>query len=172
MDRRYLPVGVIVMIIGVGFILLPQNIEMHVAPELVTVWETRESTGGEYTFNTGKQEIGDVMAPYVKVWTEEENALNNTFVIVGEEWSEFVLNTTENPAEFMLPSDGSVQVIIKGKVLGGTIEEVNAGLYYLNPLPPEIITFYPYRFFGYGMIVIGVLASIVFYIRKAPEVKL
>lgn len=168
MNRRYLPIGIIVLIIGIGFIILPQNIEMHIAPEQVTVWETSESTTDEYTFNTGQHEIGEAMSPYVKVWTLDDTPLNTTFALIGEEWSEFVLNSTENPAEFFLPSDRTVQVIIQGNVIGGTPVEVNAGLYYLNPLPPEIITYYPYRYFGYGMVIIGVIASIIFYLRKAP----
>jgi len=46
---------------------------------------------------------------------------------------------------------------------------VNAGLYTLRSLPPDYITYYPYRFFGYGMAVIGGLASLVFYLRGEKE---
>lgn len=170
MNRRYLPIGIIVLIIGVGFILLPQKIEMHIAPELVTVWETMIPSFGEYSLDTGQHEIGNVMAPYVRLWTNASKEINTTFTLVGEEGDDFTYNTLDNPAEFMLPSDGTVQVLITGEFLEEGSTMVNAGLFYLNPMEPEIITFYPYRFFGYGMVVIGVLASIVFYLRKAPRV--
>lgn len=170
MNRRYLPVGLIVTIIGIAFIFLPQTIEMHIAPELVTVWETSTTTNGGYSFNTGDQEIGDVMAPHVKVWTEEDVSLNTTFRISGEEWSDFTVTSLDNPAEFMIPGKGTVNVIIEGENLGGTNTEIKTGLYYLNPMEPENITYYPYRSFGYGMLAIGIIASAIFYTRGEKHI--
>jgi hypothetical protein len=38
MNRKYLPASIVVLIVSVAMILIPQSIEMHIAPELVTVW--------------------------------------------------------------------------------------------------------------------------------------
>ncbi len=64
MKPNYLSVSIVVTVIGLALILFPQNIEMHITPELVTVWEktvTAEETllGYRFTFDTGSQTIDD-----------------------------------------------------------------------------------------------------------------
>jgi len=89
-------------------ILLPQNIEVHIAPELVTVWEesaTTENTLGEhgFLFNTGSQTIEEGTSPYVEVWSGDPVALNTTFALLLDGTTPFNMNITDNPATFMIP---------------------------------------------------------------------
>ena len=176
MKRNYLSASIFVTVIGLAFILFPQNIEMHIAPELVTVWEgttTAEKSfyGSNYdfSFNLGPKDVGDGMSPYVSVWSDEVVMLNTTFTIGEEGVTVFVINITDNPSELLLPGDGIYDVLIEGNVLEETGAEVYAGIYFLRPLPPEYFTYYPYRFFGYGMAVIGALASMIIYLRNRNQ---
>ena len=41
---RYLPVTFIVLLLGVGMILYPDNIEIHVADEQVNMWAETKAT--------------------------------------------------------------------------------------------------------------------------------
>lgn len=172
MNRRYLPVGIIVLIIGFGFILLPQKIEMHMAPEMVTVWEDKTTTVDDFTFNTGSQSISGGLSPHIKVWSNDMVTLNTSFGLFTDGESNIIMNMTDNPSEFLLPGEGPYHLLINGFVVEGITTEVNTELYYLRPLEPEYMTFYPYRSFGYGMVVIGILASVIFYMRKAPKLNL
>lgn len=174
MKRNYLSISIVVAIIGVAFIMLPERVEMHIAPELVTVWEGMTTTGTPFygfSFNPGPKTIDDGMSPYVSVWSTEAVTLNTTFTIREEEDTLFVLNITDNPSMLPLPGEGVFDMEIEGNVLEETGVEVQAGIYFLRPQQPEYFTYYPYRYFGYGMTVIGVLASLIFYIRtrQSPE---
>lgn len=87
MKPNYLSGSIVVTAIWLALILFPQNIEMHIAPELVTVWEktvTAEETlhGYMFTFDTGAQTIDDGMAPYVEVWSDDDVTLNTTFTLI------------------------------------------------------------------------------------------
>ena len=172
MKRNYLSASIVVTVIGLAFIMFPQNIEMHIAPELVTVWEgtttAEKSFSGsnyDFSFNPDPKDVGDGMSPYVSVWSNEMVTLNTTFTLGEEGVTVFVINITDNPSELLLPGDGAYDVVIEGNVLEETGAEVHAGIYFLRPMQPEYFTYYPFRFFGYGMAVIGALASLVFYLR-------
>lgn len=170
MQKSYLTISVAVIIIGVAFIFYPAAYEVNLAPELVTVWEDmmiayQTEQGTLFGFETGEQTINDGLSHHVKVWSDEDVSLNTTFILVGEkEYDPLVMQ--DNPAEAFLPGLGMWNIAIEGTVLEGSEAEINAGLYYLRPLEPERVTYYPYRFFGYGMAAIGAVASIAIYIRS------
>ena len=170
MQKSYLTISVIVIIIGVAFIFLPATYEINAAPELVTLWEetkTAQQTveGTIFSFMTGEVSIDDGISPYVRVWSDEEVSLNTTFYLTGSEEYD-PLDMLDNPIEVLLPGLGTWSVQMDGTVVEGTEVEINAGFYYLRPLAPELITYYPYRFFGYGMAAIGVIATLVIYLRS------
>ena len=169
MKRNYLPVSIVVAVIGLAFILYPQSIEMHISPELVTVWEGTEIAGGPdyvYSFSPGPKAIEDTMSPYVSVWSNEMVTLNTTFTIREEGGTILNLNITDNPSELLLPGEGTYDMDIEGNVLEKTDIEVYAGIYFLRHVPSEYYRYYPFRFFGYGMSAIGAIASLVFYLRR------
>ncbi len=174
MKQNYLSVSIVVTVIGLALILFPQNIEMHIAPELVTVWEktvTAEETllGYRFTFDTGSQTIDDGMSPYVEVWSDEDVTLNTTFTLIENAASTFDMNIMDNPVQFPLPGEDTYQVRIRGTVVEGRETDVNAGMYFLRPVPPEYYTYYPFRFLGYGMAAIGAIASLVFYAKREKQ---
>jgi hypothetical protein len=165
MNRKYLPASIVVLIVSVAMILIPQSIEMHIAPELVTFWVDTVTTENVFNFNTGSQEIDD-MSPYMEVWSDDIVTLNTTFALIEDGTPTFIRNITDNPVQFYIPSEEDIQVDVTGNTVENKGATVNAALYALRPLPPEYITWYPYRFFGYGMAAIGAIASIVLYLRK------
>ena len=163
MKRPFIIISLVVTILGIAFTVLPQNISIHLAPEQVTLWED-SLQGTSYNFDTGEVTIEEGISPYVKVWSEDAVTLNTTFYLTGMGLSE-IFNITENPSEYLLPGEGTWNIQIAGNIIEGTIETVNAGFYYLRLLEPERITYYPYRFFGYGMTAIGLMASLEIYGR-------
>jgi hypothetical protein len=171
MERPYLIISVVVAILGIAFTIYPQSITLHLAPEQVTLWEDTLQ-GTSFNFDTGEFTIDDGVSPYVSVWSEGAVTLDTSFYLTGMDISE-VFNITDNPSEYLLPGEGTWSIQITGNIVEGTVETVNAGFYYLRPLEPERITYYPYRFFGYGMTAIGLMATLVIYGRitkkRRPE---
>lgn len=175
MDRKYLPASLVVLVVGVTMILLPQNIEMHIAPERVTVWEDSASTEKllrehVFTFDTGIQTLED-SSPYMEVWSDDTVTLNATFTLIENGTPTLVINITDNPSEFYIPVDDEAHVQVTGNVIEDQGTTVNAALYTLRPQPPECVTWYPYRFFGYGMTAIGAIASLGFYLKRDEKNK-
>jgi len=174
MKPNYFSGSIVVTVIGLALILFPQNIEMHITPELVTVWEktvTAEETlrGYMFTFDTGSQTINDGMSPYVEIWSDDDVTLNTTFGLMESGVSTFDMNIMDNPVQFLLPGEDTYQVRIEGTVVEGRETDVNAGMYFLRPVSPEYYTYYPFRFFGYGMAAIGAIASLVFYMKRGKQ---
>ena len=163
MEKPYLIISVVVTILGIVFTIYPQTITLHLAPEQVTLWEDTLQ-GINFDFDTGEVTIEDGVSPYVSVWSESEVDLNTSFYLTGMGMSE-TFNITANPSEYLLPGEGTWSLEIRGNIVEGTDETVNAGFYYLRPLEPERITYYPYRFFGYGMTAIGLMATLIIYGR-------
>ena len=170
MQRNYLTISVLVTILGVAFIFLPATYTINLAPEEVTLWEDTAkaqigSEGAIFSFSTGEQVVTSGVYPYVKVWSLEDVSLNTTFTLTGTGGEE-EFTMTDNPSEYALSGGGTFSVQITGKVVENQEIDVNAGFYYLRLLEPELITYYPYRYFGYGMLAIGVIASLLIYIRS------
>mgnify|MGYP001818316869 CR=1 FL=1 len=167
MERPYLIISVVVTILGIAFTIYPQSITLHLAPEQVTLWEDTIQ-GISYNFDSGEVMIDEGISPYVSVWSENDVTLNTSFYLSGMGLTE-TFNITANPSEYLLPGEGTWSIQITGNIVEGTVETVNAGFYYLRLLEPERITYYPYRFFGYGMTAIGLMATLVIYGRIAKK---
>ena len=161
MQRSYLIISVIVTALGVVFMFLPQSIMLQLAPEKITLWE-EEVYGTTYSFDTGEHSNIDGFSPYVRIWGIGSVTLNTTIKLIGEEEKEIV-NITGNPTEYTLPEAGAWRIQIAGNIIEEAQVTVNAGFYYFKLQEPERITYYPYRFFGYGMTMIGVMASLAIY---------
>lgn len=161
MQKNYLTISLVVTVLGVAFIFLPSTYAINLAPEQVTLWED-VYYGASYSFSTGTQSIDEGVTPYVKVWSESNVTLNTRFHVSGM-GETATWNITDNPSEYMLPSPGDWSIEIEGKVIEDESVAVNAGFYYLRNLEPEKVRYYPYRFFGYSMTIIGVIASLIIY---------
>lgn len=167
MQRNFLIITVVVAVLGVAFMFLPQSFTVHLAPEQVTLWEDN-ALGNVFDFDTGEHIVMDGVSPYVKVWSMDDVKLNTTFQLTGADFTDTV-NITDNPSEYLLPGEGTWRIHVTGNIVEGNEVTVQAGFYYLRPLEPERITYYPYRYFGYGMTTIGVIASLVIVARSSRE---
>jgi hypothetical protein len=173
MQRTYLTISIIVTILGVAFIFLPATYTINLAPEEVTLWEDTARAqlgpyGAVFSFDTGEKLVADGAYPYVKVWSDEAVTLNTTFIMRGSGGVE-AFSMTDNPSECVLSGDGTWSVQIEGSVIENDPVDVNAGFYYLRLLEPEQITYYPYRYFGYGMAAIGAIASLIIYLSSKSD---
>lgn len=167
MHRSYLIITVVVAVLGVAFMLLPQSFTVYLAPEQIILWEDSVQ-GNMYNFDTGEISIIEGVSPYVKVWSESNVILNTTFYTTEMNITDRV-NSKDNPSEYLLPGIGTWRVQASGNIVEGNETTIYAGFYYLRLREPETITYYPYRYFGYGMTGIGVMASLVIFARSSRE---
>ena len=167
MHRPFLIITVVVTVLGVVFMFMPQSFTVHLAPEQVTLWED-SAVGNVFDFDTGEHSVLDGVSPYVTVWSEDEFTLNTTFHLTGMDMTD-TINITDNPSEYLLPGEGTWRIQATGNTVEGSEATIYAGFYYLRPLEPERITYYPYRNFGYGVTAIGVIASLVIIARSSRE---
>ena len=173
MQRNYLVVTVLVAVIGVAFIFFPVTYVINLAPEHVTLWMDNEttqlgSTGEVFSFDTGTHVVDEGVYPVIEVWSNESVTLATLFILTSGGNSE-TLNITDNPAQCFLPSSGAWSAHIEGTVSGGDSVNVNAEFYYMRLMEPDHITYFPYRYFGYGMLAVGILASLGIYLRTRSE---
>jgi len=73
MERNYLPVTVVVIVLGAGLSLIPKKVELSQPYELVTVYNQTETTRApfegvaqEFTFRTGRVETADGFSPTLR----------------------------------------------------------------------------------------------------------
>jgi hypothetical protein len=158
-----------VSILGIAFMFLPQSIQVQLPPEQETLWED-EIRGSVYRFEPGELSIVDGVSSYVKVWSEESITLNTTFYLIFGELNESV-NIIDNPTKHSLPGEGAWSIQITGNIVEETEALIYASTYYLIFPEPTRITFYPYRYFGYGMTMIGVMASLAIYAGSIKKIK-
>lgn len=159
MQKQYLIISIAVTLLGIAFTVYPQHIDINLAPEHITLWED-SSIGTSFNFNTGEHSIDDGIYPIAKVWSEDSVTLNTTFHLSGMNLSE-TFNVSDNPSQYHLPGEGTWNIVITGNIPENTEETVYAEVYYLRLLEPERVTYYPYKFFGYGMTAIGLITSLV-----------
>ena len=169
MQRSYLLISVVVSVLGVAFMFLPQSIQFEAPPERETLWED-EVRDSVYRFEPGDLSMVDGVSPFVKVWSEENVKLNTTFYLIVGNLNESV-TIIDNPTEYLLPGEGNWSIQITGYIVEESEALIYAGYYYLIFSEPTRITFYPYRYFGYGMTMIGVMASLAIYAVSMKRIK-
>lgn len=177
---KYLPITIIVLLLGVGMILYPENIEIHVADEQVNVWTETKATSGafygagqEFSFRTGPLSMDeDGFMPLLKV-TNSGDAVMNATIVDALHSDAFVAAVNETGPELMylLEENGSFDLEIEGFTDAESLVQVTAVFFYFRHVPPEMMTLYPYRFFGLGMAAVGLLASAFVYVRGRGEAK-
>ncbi len=171
---KYLPVTIIVLLLGAGMILYPENIEIHIADEQVTLWTETKSTSNafygarqDFSFSTGPLTMDeDGFLPVLKI-TNSGEAIMNATVVNTLHLDAFATAMNETGAEltYLLEETGSFNLEIEGFTNADTPIQVTATFFYFRHVPPEMLTLYPYRFFGLGMAAVGLLASAFVYVR-------
>jgi len=175
--NRYLPVTVLVLALGVGMMLYPEYVEIHVADELVTLWtETRTTIGAsgasqEFSFRTGRLSMGEEgFLPVLEITNSGEAVMNATVVDTLHP-DAFAAPMDENGTElsYLLEETGSFDLEVEGSADSEGPVQVTATLFHFRHVPPQMLTVYPYRFFGYGMTAVGLLATALVYARGRRE---
>ena len=155
-------------------IVYPENIEIHIADEQVTLWTETKSTinafygaGQDFSFRTGPLTMGENgFLPVLKI-TNSGEAIMNTTVVNTLHPDAFAAAMNETGAEltYLLEETGSFDLKVEGYIGSNTPVQVTTTFFYFRHVPPEMLTLYPYRFFGLGMAAVGLLASAFVYVR-------
>jgi hypothetical protein len=167
MKRNYLPVTVVVLVLGAGLSFIPQTVELRQPDELVTLYNqtttTKESVDGEvqeFTFRTGRVDTVDGFGLTLILTNSADETMNASVVDLGHP-SNIIeyMNESKSTLTYQVEEAGSHDLEIAGRVIVGEPVEVTAAFIYYRHTPPEIYTYYPYRFFGLGMASVGVVAT-------------
>ena len=166
MKRNYLPVTVVVLVLGVGLSFIPQTVELRQPDEIVTLYNqtaTTESVDGEvqeFTFNTGRVDTVDGFSPTLILTNSADGTMNASVVDLGHP-SNIIehMNESQSTLTYQVVEAGSHDLEIVGRVYVDEPVEVTAAFIYYRHTPPEIYTYHPYRYFGLGMASVGVVAT-------------
>jgi hypothetical protein len=177
MERNYLPVTVVVIVLGAGLSLIPETVELSQPYELVTVYNQTETTkspvegaGQEFTFRTGRLTV-DGFSPTLILENPVEGEINATAVNLDHPDSQMGhMNESLSTLIFELEEADSYRLEITGRVNADEPVEVTAAFIYYRHTSPLRYTYYPYRYFGLGMASVGVVATaIAAHHRKSRE---
>jgi len=177
---RYLPVTFIVLLLGVGMILYPDNIEIHVADEQVNMWAETKATSRssfgeeqEFSFRTGPLSMDeDGFAPVLKITNSGDAVMKATVLnTLHPDAFAATMNETGMKLTYLLEETGGFDLEVEGSADSEGPVQVTATFTHYRHVPPETLTLYPYRFFGLGMAAVGLLATALVYIRGRGEDK-
>lgn len=178
MKRNYLPVTVVVLVLGAGLSFIPQTVELSQPDEPVTLYNqtAKASAVGaiqEFTFRTGRVEMLDGFSPTLILINSADEMMNATVVDLDHpDTIVECMNESQITLVYQVEEDGSYDLEIAGRVYSDEPVDVTAALIYYRHTPPESYTYYPYRYFGLGMASVGVVATaIAAYYNKRNVVK-
>jgi hypothetical protein len=171
---KYLPVTIMVLLLGAGMALYPENIEIHIADEQVTLWtetkttsEDSYSSGQAFSFRTGPLTMDeDGFMPVLKITNSGGAVMNATVVnTLHPEAFAAAMGDPDTELTYLLEETGSFDLEIEGSTDAESLVQVTSAFFYFRHVPPEMMTLYPYRFFGLGMAAVGLLTSAFVYVR-------
>lgn len=179
MKRNYLPITVVVLLLGAGLSVIPQTVEFSQPDELVTLYsqtiKTKPIDGAthEYTFRTGRVERVDGFSPTLMLTNSADMKMNAT--AVNLDYPDAYLASIEESQSsivYEIEEAGSYDLEIAGRVYVDEPVEVTAEFIYYRHTPPEHYTYYPYRYFGLGMASVGIVttAIAVYYNKRIMEI--
>lgn len=179
MKGNYLPVTVVVLVLGVGLSFIPQTVELRQPDELVTLYNqtatTKASGDGEaqeFTFKTGPMDTVDGFSPTLILTTSADETMDASVVDLSHPGTNnTVMDEPQNEIVYQLEEDSSYNLEIVGRVYVDEPVEVTAAFIYYRHTPPESYTHYPYRYFGLGMASVGVVATAIaaYYNKRAVK---
>jgi len=177
MERNYLPVTVVVIVLGAGLSFIPETVELSQPYELVTIYNQTETTkktiedaAQEFTFRTERLTV-DGFSPTLILTNPVEGEINATVVNLDHPDSQIGhVNESLSTVIFEFEEADSYHLEITGWVNAEESVEVTAAFIYYRHTPPQRYTYYPYRYFGLGMASVGIVATaIAAYHRKSRE---
>ena len=180
MERNYLPVTVVVIMLGAGLSLISETVELSQPYETVTVYNQTETTKApvegaaqEFTFRTGRLTV-DGFSPTLILTNPVEGEINATVVNLDHPDTQTrEVNESISTLIFEVEDADSYHLEITGWVNAERPVKVTAAFIYYRHTPPQIYTYYPYRYFGLGMASVGVVATaIAAHHRRSRETEL
>ena len=179
MKRNYLPITVVVLVLGAGLTVIPQTVEINQPDELVTLYNqttiTKVSVDDatqEFTFKTGRVEMMDGFSPTL-ILTNSADGIMNATVVNLDHPNGYIASIDESLSSIVyeIEEAGSYGLEIAGRVYVDEYVEVTAAFIYYRHTPPEHYTYYPYRFFGLGMTSVGIVttAIAIYYNKRTTE---
>jgi hypothetical protein len=179
MKRNYLPVTVVVLVLGVVLSLIPQTVELSQPYELETLYNQTETTkasvdGGvqEFTFRTGRVDTVDGFSPTLILTNSADENMNATVVNLDHPGARNAsMNESQSVIVYQLEEAGSYDLEIEGWVSADEQVEVTAAFIHYRHTPPESYTYYPFRYFGLGMASVGIVATAIaaYYNERAAK---
>jgi hypothetical protein len=177
MKRNYLPVTVLVLVLGVGLSLIPQTVELSQPDELVTLYNqtAKASAVGsvqEFTFKTGRVEMLEGFSPTVILTNSADAMMNATVVDLDPPGTNYAfMNESQSVIVYQVEEAGPYDLEITGWVNADEPVEVTATFIHYRRTPPQSYTYYPYRYFGLGMASVGIVATAIaaYYNRRVAR---
>jgi hypothetical protein len=178
MKRNYLPITVVVLVLGAGLSVIPQTVELSQPDELVTLYNqttiTKPFDGAthEYTFRMGRVDTVDGFSPTLILTNSADVEMNATVVNLDHpDGYTASMDESQSFIVFEIEEAGSYDLEIAGRVYVDEPVEVTAAFIYYRHAPPEHYTYYPYRYFGFGMASVGIVATAiaVYYDKRTAE---
>jgi len=177
MKRNYLPITVVVLVLGAGLSVIPQTVELNQPHELVTLYNQTAITKAVdvatwFTFRTGRVEMVDGFSPTLMLTNSADVEMNATVVNLDHP-NDYIASIDESQSSIVyeIEEADSYDLEIAGRVYVDDPVEVTAAFIYYRHTPPEHYTYYPYRFFGLGMASVGIVATAiaVYYNKRTAE---
>jgi len=179
MKRNYLPITVVVLVLGAGLAVIPQTVELSQPDELVTLYNqttiTKSIDGAtqEYEFKTGRVRMVDGFSPTLILTNSADVEMNATVVNLDHpDGYTASMDESQSFIVYEIEEAGSYDLEIAGRVYIDEPMEVTAAFIYYRHTPPEHYTYYPYRYFGLGMASVGIVATAiaVYYNKRTVEI--
>ena len=178
MKRNYLPIMVVVLVLGAGLSVIPQTVEFSQPDELVTLFNqttiTKSVDGAtqEFTFRTGRVETVDGFSPTLMLTNSVDMEMNATAVNLDHPEAHIAsMNESLSFMVYEIEESSSYDLEIAGWVYVDEPVEVTAAFIIYRHTPSEHYTYYPYRYFGLGMASVGIVATAiaVYYNKRTAE---
>jgi hypothetical protein len=121
----------------------------------------------EFSFRTGPLSMDeDGFMPVLKI-TNSGGAVMNATVLntLHPDALATALNETGVELTYLLEETGSFYLEVEGSAESEATVQVTADFFHFRHAPPQMLTLYPYRFFGLGMAAVGLLATAFVYAR-------
>jgi hypothetical protein len=108
----------------------------------------------------------DGFMPVLKITNSGGAVMNATVVdVLHPDALAAALNETGAELTYLLEETGSFDLEVEGSAESEATVQVTADFFHFRHVPPQMLTLYPYRFFGLGMAAVGLLATAFVYAR-------
>lgn len=171
MDQNFRKISLIVLVIGLGLMMYPESFELHPGDAQIIVSEDTVTSNlldeeWVFSFEVGPVVIDDGLGPFILVNNGDEAFLNATVYILEGDQATIFYNASGYEIEFFPPYSETAKYYVEGTVDADSSTELHISFFYMQHMPTILFTDYPYRFFGIGMALVGLIVMSATYIFK------